>query len=75
MFVWAQPEDNIQIPFCTPGASPAGIFSPAVDDGYYVLLNPSQWASTHPTSQDRFHFISYAPDITYDLTVVPVSTK
>lgn len=62
---------------------PAGIYSPAVDDGYYVMLRPLP-VGTHilhftgaspgcdypPTS---FHVGPWSVDVTYQLTIVPVS--
>lgn len=62
---------------------PAAIYSPAVDDGYYVMLRPLA-VGTHtlhftgahhgcdypPTN---FHVDPFSLDVTYQLTVVPVS--
>ena len=63
--------------------TPPGIYSPAVDDGYYVMLNPLP-VGTHtlrftgaspgcdyPPTQ--FHLEPFSVDVTYQLTVVPVS--
>jgi hypothetical protein len=74
-YVAAQPADNFFIPFCPPGQSPAGIFSPVVDDGFNVLLPPLSVGphTLHYTASIRS--LSYTEDVTYDLTVVPVSTK
>jgi hypothetical protein len=73
------PEDGV--PFDHP--TPAAIYSPAVDDGYYVMLRPL------PVGEHTLHFggaspgCTYAPtgshvapssvDITYHLTVDPVT--
>ncbi len=54
---------------------PAGIYSPSMDDGYYVLLPPLK-PRPHPHTV-KFHAESgsFVQDVTYDLTVVPVSLK
>jgi hypothetical protein len=75
VYVVAQPADNFIALFCPPGESPAGIFSPAVEDGFNVLLAPLSVGphTLHLTAS--IPSISYNEDLTYDLTVVPVSTK
>jgi hypothetical protein len=64
---------------------PAAIYSPAVDDGYYVMLRPLP-VGTHtlhftgaspgcdypPTG---FHVDPWSVDVTYQLTIVPVSLQ
>ncbi|MGA8759446.1 MAG: hypothetical protein WB611_24665 [Stellaceae bacterium] len=52
---------------------PAGIYSPTVSDGYWVALNPLK-RGPHTI---HFHAESqgFAQDLTYNLTVVPVSQK
>ena len=75
VFVMAQPADNIQGLFCPPGQSPAAIFSPAIDDGFYVLLAPLSVGPHTLHYTGSIPAISFSADITYDLTVVPVSTK
>jgi hypothetical protein len=74
VFAIALPVDNLFAPFCTPPLE-AGIYSPAVDEGFYVRLNPlSVGAHTlhfHAENASQFFFV----DVTYDLTVVPVVTK
>src|SRR5713101_1673269 len=40
VFEVALPEENVFDAPCAPGGVPAGIYSPAVDDGFYVQLNP-----------------------------------
>jgi hypothetical protein len=76
IFVVALPVDNIfNSPCGGPGTVPPGIYSPAVDDGFYVLLDPL------PLGHHALHFHSENPsqnfmeDVTYNLTVVPVSLK
>ncbi len=76
VFEVALPEENFfDEPCADTGGFPAGIYSPAVDDGYYVLLKPL--AVGHHTL--HFHAenpeLGFVIDTTYDLTVVPVSRK
>lgn len=57
---------------------PAGIYSPAVDDGFYVLLAPLRVGphTVHFTAARGGCAISPDPfslDVTYKLTVVPVT--
>ena len=72
VFEIALPENNVFIPLCAPLPVPAGIYSPAVDDGIYVLLKPL------PLGHHTLHFHAESPagvlsqDVTYNLTVVPV---
>jgi hypothetical protein len=74
VFEVALPGDNVFIPVCG-GNSPAGIYSPAVDDGFYVSLEPLRVGS-HTL---RFHAenpkANFVEDVTYNLTVVPVLLK
>jgi hypothetical protein len=71
-FAVSLPIDNIFVGPCG-GDSPPGVFSPAADDGYYALV-PALRAGTHTlrilASSDGFSL-----DVTYHLTVVPVSFK
>jgi hypothetical protein len=73
IFAIALPEDNVFDLPCADGGVPAGIYSPAVDDGFYVLLERL------PEGSHTLHFHaesgSFTQDITYNLTVVAVSTK
>jgi hypothetical protein len=75
VFAVALPKDNVFISPCSPLPVPANVYSPAVDDGFYVLLDPLP-VGPHTL---RFHAESPAgllqQDITYNLTVVPVSLK
>jgi hypothetical protein len=78
VFSVALPEDNV---FDTPckrahlGSVSAGIYSPAVDDGFYVLLKPLS-VGTY-----TLHFHADNPagtinqDVTYTLKVVQVLRK
>jgi hypothetical protein len=47
VFEVALPGDDVFDPLCNPADVPSGIFSPAVDDGYYVKLK--QWVLTRCT--------------------------
>jgi hypothetical protein len=78
VFDVALPEDNLFDAPCAAagfGNVPAAIYSPAVDDGYYVALGPLK-RGTHTV-----HFQAMAgpngsnEDVTYNLTIVPVLTK
>ena len=82
VFEVALPEDNVfDAPCASAGGVPAGIYSPAVDEGFYVQLTPLEVGnhtlhihSENPgdpsTSADDFVL-----DVTYNLTVVPVLLK
>ena len=78
VFAVALPEDNVFDAPCSgtvPAGVPAGIYSPAVDDGFYVLLDKLS-AGNHTL---HFHAENssqgFRQDVTYTLTVVPVLTK
>ena len=72
MFAVALPNDNIFVSPCGAAGSPGGVYSPAVDDGFYVLLNPLSVGS------HALHFYAEDPvgklaqDITYNINVVAV---
>jgi hypothetical protein len=74
-FVTALPADNIfGHDACATGVPlPAGIYSPSVDDGFYVALSP---LSPGPHTI-HFHADSgkFTEDVTYNLTIVPVLLK
>jgi hypothetical protein len=75
VFWVALPEDNLFAAACAPfGGLPAGIYSPAVDDGIYVRLNPlavgSHTLQFHAETNQGFLL-----DVTYNLIVVPVVQK
>jgi len=74
VFAVALPEDNLFDAPCSGQKDPnvpAGVFAPAIDDGYYVRLKPLK-AETHTV---HFHAEnpsqSFVLDVTYNLTVVP----
>jgi hypothetical protein len=73
VFAVAMPKHNLFVQPCN-GDSPAGVYSPGVDDGYYVALDPL------PSGTHALHFQAQyqgvtAQDITYNLIVVPVLRK
>jgi hypothetical protein len=75
VFEVALPEENVFDAPCIAaklGNVPAGIYSPAVDDGFYVKLAPLnrgkhtlQFHSENPSQ-------GFVEDVTYNLSVVPV---
>ncbi len=72
VFEIALPPDNLFVPPCG-GDSPAGIYSPAVDDGFYAEVDPLK------VGNHTLHFQAQSQgttlqDVTYTLTVVPVLT-
>ena len=73
VFATTLPEDNVFDAFCGPEGFPAGVFSPSVNDGIYVLLEPLQ------IGNHTLVFHAEAPgfflDVTYQLTVVEVIEK
>ena len=78
VFAVAMPADNIFNAPCDGagyGTVPAGIYSPAVDEGFYVSLKPFKAGShtLHILAQNPSQ--SFALDVTYHLTVVPVLSK
>lgn len=73
-FAVAQPADNVFVDACGgPPQSPAGVFSPAVDDGYYVLLAPL--SKGKHTVRILATSGSFAIDVTYNLTIAAVSLR
>ena len=76
VFEVALPEENVfDVPCAALGGVPAGIYSPAVDDGFYVRLNPL----TRGEHTLEFHAENpsqgFALNVTYNLTIVPVLLK
>lgn len=75
VFEVALPGDNVFDPLCNPDFDvPAGIFSPAVDDGYYVKLEHLE-IGAHTLHLRAETATGVAQDVTYNLTVVPVSKE
>lgn len=79
VFEVALPDDNVFDAGCGgPGSVPATIYSPAVDDGYYVTLGPLKpGAHTIRFQAEPPPATPPTPptDVTYTLTVVPVLLK
>ena len=69
------PANSIFVPLCPPSSVPPGVYSPAVSDGYYVLLNPLR------VGKHTLHFYAENPagklaqSVTYNFTVVKVFQK
>lgn len=70
VFEISLPKDNIYDTVFGWSPCPQGVYSPAVDDGYYVLLLPLKKGSHTLT----FHADDFL-DVTYNLIVVPVKLK
>ncbi len=76
VFAITFPADNIFNAACGgPGAVPAATYSPAVDDGFYVLLKPPKVGRHILHIHGEIPSISFVLDVTYDLTIVPVHLK
>lgn len=75
VFAVALPADSVLVPFCPPNSLPAGIYSPAVDEGYYVRLNPLSVGSHTLRIRAENPSAGFTQDVTYDLQVVPVVSK
>jgi hypothetical protein len=73
VFAVALPENNIfDLPCARFGGAPAGIYSPAVGDGFYVQLAPLPVGAHTLRIRARNPDQNFAEDVTYNLTVVPV---
>ena len=72
VFEVALPEDNIFVAF---GITPcdAGIYSPTVDDGYYVQLNPLDVGDHTLVLHAENQSAGFTLLVTYTLLVVPVA--
>jgi hypothetical protein len=71
VFEVALPEENVFDKPCSDaglGSVPAGIYSPAVDDGFYVALQPLEIGTHTLQIQSK----NPTQDVTYALMVVPV---
>jgi hypothetical protein len=75
VFEVALPEENIFDALCAPGGAPAGIYSPAVDDGFYVRLKPLDVGKHTLRIHAENPSAEFTLDVTYNLTVVPVVQK
>ncbi len=75
IFEVALPEDNIFDAPCVGaglGNVPAGVYSPAVDDGFYVMLNPLTIGPHILHIHGEIPDIGFFLDVTYNLNIVPV---
>jgi hypothetical protein len=73
VFEVALPSDNVFVAPC--GGLSSGIYSPAVDEGYYVRLNPlSVGAHTLHIHAENPNF-GFVLDVTYNLSIVPVASR
>ncbi len=76
VFEVALPENNLFADACAPfGGLPAGVYSPAVDDGVYVRLNPLSVGAHILTFHAENPSAGFVLDVTYNLMVEPVVTK
>ena len=76
VFEVALPEDNVfDDPCATLGGVPAGIYSPAIDDGFYVRLKPLGVGNHTVHIHAENPSAGFTLDVTYSLTVVPVLLK
>jgi len=78
VFEVALPEENVFDAPCIAaglGEVPAGIYSPAVDDGFYVSLGPLGVGNHTLHIHAENPSASFTLDVTYNLTVVPVVQK
>jgi hypothetical protein len=67
------PKDNLLEYFGVPCAQ--GIYSPAVDDGYYVLIKKLDAGSHIVHIHGEVPSNNFVTDVTYHLTVVPLKLK
>jgi len=73
VFEVALPEENLFDEPCTGlGGVPAGIYSPAVDDGVYALLDEMKKGEHELNFHAENPSQNFVLDVTYHLTVVPV---
>jgi hypothetical protein len=76
IFEVALPGDNVfDAPCGGPGTVPAAIYSPAVDDGYYATLGPLKPGAHTLHFQAEQSTQPLPTNVTYHLTVLPVSLK
>ena len=76
VFAVALPEDNVfDAPCGSIGNVPAGVYSPGVADGYYVLLDPLSTGKHILRFSAQIPRQHFAEDVTYNLTIVPVVLK
>jgi hypothetical protein len=71
VFEVALPDNNLFVGACSPDLT-GGVYSPAVDDGYYVRLNPLGVGAHTLHIHGENPSVGFALDVTYNLNVVPV---
>jgi hypothetical protein len=74
VFAVALPADNLFSDLCG-GDLPARVYSPAVDDGIYAIVDPLSAGAHTVTIHAESPDFGFELDITYNLNVVPVVTK
>jgi hypothetical protein len=78
VFATTFPADNIFNAPCVAaglGTVPAGVYSPSVDEGYYVLLQPLSAGSHALHIHAENPSQGFALDVTYMLSVAPVQLR
>jgi hypothetical protein len=76
VFEVALPEENVFDEQCAEsGGVPAGVYSPAVDDGYYVRLSPLEVGNHTLRIRSKIPSEDFTLDVKYKLIVVPVLLK
>ncbi len=78
VFEVALPEENVFDAPCIGaglGNVPAGIYSPAVDDGFYVRLNPLNVGNHTFRIHAENPSAGFSLDVKYSLTILPIILK
>lgn len=76
VFVAALPEDNIFDPPCASlGGVPAGIYSPAIDDGVYAHIGALKAGSHTLHIHAENPSAGFVLEVTYNLSVIGTSSK
>ncbi len=74
VFEVSMPPDNVYVSLGITPCDP-GVYSPAVDDGYYVHINPLEAGSHTLHMHAELPDSGFVLDVTYNLTVVPVKLR
>ena len=74
VFEVALPDDNLFVGACTPDLT-GGVYSPAVDDGFYVRLNPLSIGAHTLHIHAENPAAGFTLDVTYSLNVKPVANR
>jgi hypothetical protein len=77
VFAVAFPEVNVFDPFCSPNPPgfPAGIYSPAVTDGFYTTIGPLGVGQHTVQIKAKNPSQNFNLNVTYNLTVVPLTLQ